>query len=262
LGIFVCMFRSDLKTSIQDKIQTVPFLLQGLRQTKQPVSVHVADPLEASFIEDDLTIIHDHFDASTSDGFVTSTLKTLIAGEYVKGYHEKEKMLLTNTVLLGIGEVRNVDGKLTIKPPQSGAMYVLTKMSKSELIKKLENKTFWIKIFVYTTALIGVGIVCRLSYKYYKQFKAERDRERSLAEMRALRQQAQERQNQRRASGEGQDDYDSNVCIVCLTNPREIVLLNCGHICLCAECLHELPEPLMCPFCRQPVERYVTTFNP
>lgn len=55
---------------------------------------------------------------------------------------------------------------------------------------------------------------------------------------------------------------DQLKCVVCLTNEREVVLLNCGHVCVCGDCAFALPEPKKCPVCRERVERFVTTFTP
>jgi E3 ubiquitin-protein ligase MUL1 len=40
------------------------------------------------------------------------------------------------------------------------------------------------------------------------------------------------------------------LCVICITNPQEIILIPCGHVCLCVDCSigYELP----CPICRKP----------
>lgn len=38
-------------------------------------------------------------------------------------------------------------------------------------------------------------------------------------------------------------------CTVCLVNPREVILLNCGHVCVCADCCVKLGKK--CPICRE-----------
>ena len=50
-------------------------------------------------------------------------------------------------------------------------------------------------------------------------------------------------------------------CVVCLSNPREVVLLDCGHVCLCADCLQQLQQPISCPVCRERVVRCLPLFN-
>ena len=43
-------------------------------------------------------------------------------------------------------------------------------------------------------------------------------------------------------------------CVVCSTNPRDVILLHCGHICVCAGCVQNLPSN-QCPICRANIER-------
>lgn len=243
-----------MKSVIQDKIHSVPFVLRRWLGSEDSAQIQITEPLSASFLMDDLTVVHDSFSPSESKSMVSRGIDRLF-GDITKGYHETEKMLLTNTLMLGIGEITAVDGKLKLSPPQSGAKYVLTKRSKYEIIKSLESKTFWIKVLVIGTGVIGASLLCHIIYKMLKKHWQEQRRRGFVREARDLRAQAQRRLD------EGNSD-EENVCIICLSNPREIVLLNCGHLCLCADCVTELPEPLLCPVCRQPVERYVTTYRP
>lgn len=43
------------------------------------------------------------------------------------------------------------------------------------------------------------------------------------------------------------------VCVVCKQNPREIILLPCGHVCLCEDCVMGIQEA--CPVCRRLIEK-------
>lgn len=63
--------------------------------------------------------------------------------------------------------------------------------------------------------------------------------------------------NQQQANGE---ETSSN-CVVCLTNPREIVLLDCGHVCLCMECMELLPNKA-CPICRENYRSFAPCYIP
>ena len=40
-------------------------------------------------------------------------------------------------------------------------------------------------------------------------------------------------------------------CCFCLTNEKNVVFLNCGHMCICATCLHA-NKFIKCPRCRAP----------
>jgi hypothetical protein len=49
---------------------------------------------------------------------------------------------------------------------------------------------------------------------------------------------------------EGEEAGD---CSVCLTNPRDTILLPCRHVCVCAECRAQLPR---CPICRASIRAH------
>lgn len=48
-------------------------------------------------------------------------------------------------------------------------------------------------------------------------------------------------------------------CIVCMVNPREVLLLNCKHLVLCVECCTrlEMDLPFRCPVCRLDVTQTI-----
>ena len=39
-----------------------------------------------------------------------------------------------------------------------------------------------------------------------------------------------------------------NICCICMENPREMVYVNCGHLCACAKCERRIDDK--CPICR------------
>lgn len=39
-----------------------------------------------------------------------------------------------------------------------------------------------------------------------------------------------------------------NICVICMTNPRECAYVNCGHVCACIECCETMGT--QCPICR------------
>jgi hypothetical protein len=55
------------------------------------------------------------------------------------------------------------------------------------------------------------------------------------------------------------DDDDSNLCVVCLTMPRDTLILPCRHLCLCVECSQVLRhQHNKCPMCRKAIDRLMT----
>jgi len=51
--------------------------------------------------------------------------------------------------------------------------------------------------------------------------------------------------------------YDACMCSICMENPANCVLLECGHIGVCLVCSKHLVD---CPFCRRKITRVVQTF--
>jgi len=51
---------------------------------------------------------------------------------------------------------------------------------------------------------------------------------------------------------------DSDLCKICMDNPVDCVMLECGHMCTCTTCGKQMAE---CPICRQYVVRVVRTFK-
>jgi hypothetical protein len=48
-------------------------------------------------------------------------------------------------------------------------------------------------------------------------------------------------------------------CIICMDNKYEVVLVPCGHYCLCKECANQLQKSKSnCPLCRQKINMFVT----
>lgn len=49
------------------------------------------------------------------------------------------------------------------------------------------------------------------------------------------------------------DDLPNEVrCIVCMVNPREIILVPCNHVCLCEDCAEKIKST--CPVCNQRIQ--------
>ena len=61
--------------------------------------------------------------------------------------------------------------------------------------------------------------------------------------------------------GQQPDQDDSTLCVVCISNPKTVVLLPCRHMCVCPECCRSIlqVEPL-CPLCRANVETHFELF--
>ncbi|OWF40960.1 mitochondrial ubiquitin ligase activator of nfkb 1-like [Mizuhopecten yessoensis] len=264
---------TDTKHTIRDTSEFIPFLIRGATQPDH--QVYVTEPRSAEYLTDNLMTTHDKFDQVNSS--VLRRGIDFISGEISKGFHEVERMLLVGTQVIGIGELTLEAGKARLRPPVSGKRYIVTALSKEELINKFKSQSKWAKFFYKMSLVIGSCLLTFLLYRWYTKFRDEQQRRQLLQDVReehrrARREAAEQRARNGRQQGnpEGGDviddqeeqDDDRELCVVCLTNPREVVLISCGHICLCLDCTDLLPTPLLCPVCRARVERFVPYYRP
>lgn len=48
-------------------------------------------------------------------------------------------------------------------------------------------------------------------------------------------------------------DNDSSECVICMTDPKEVAVYPCRHMCMCLTCAEALPsQNNKCPMCRRP----------
>lgn len=258
-------FWSDVKRVIRDSTQEVPFYLRNIfwkEEDGQSHNVYVMEPAEAEFLMGDLTSTYDKFEPNQASFMQRMTDR--IFGDVHEGMQFSEEMLLCDTLLLGMGKVALVDEKIQLRPPASGYQYILTQITKAEVLRRFENRVQVFKVLAYITGIIGVGLSLYIIRKRYKKWKQERENEQFLAETRNARTERFMRNVRAERADGNQNNHagDDNSCVVCLTNARDVIMLNCGHICTCAECTVVLPRPMLCPVCRQPVNRYLPVYNP
>ena len=175
-----------------------------------------------------------------------------------KGIQEREEMLVVGTSLMGIGEIFMNDGKLYLRPPQSeGQKYFLTKLTKNQLVKQLRSQGNTIRIFAFIFGGLAAGLLIFVIYKVAKQYLEKRKKRQDFEAIlqASLRRRAQARDDNRNIT---QDD----TCVICLTNPREVITLECGHIAMCSDCAQALPSPNTCPVCRESIERFLPVYRP
>ena len=53
-------------------------------------------------------------------------------------------------------------------------------------------------------------------------------------------------------------DVEAAKCVICLTNPREVLLRPCKHVVMCKDCASTrsragVPRVQQCPICRSPI---------
>lgn len=131
-------------------------------------------------------------------------------------------------------------------------------------------------MIVFGIAGVAIGAYC--AYKAYIRFKNWLENKKRANELAKARLERLERQRQRAQLNESENERfgitsalssetpggglnEQSTCVVCLTNPRELVLLDCGHVCLCMDCFERLSTP-NCPICRQRYRSFMPCYLP
>lgn len=116
--------------------------------------------------------------------------------------------------------------------------------------QRLKNhRFFFFSIFRVCCAIfsiIGFTIAGALSYKLWKASKSKKREQEAEALVRRAREEREGKVTHTEPLNE------SFTCIICYVTPREVVLLPCGHVSMCADCAYKnINRP--CPICRKKV---------
>ncbi|XP_072020540.1 mitochondrial ubiquitin ligase activator of NFKB 1-like [Amphiura filiformis] len=236
----------DTTRSIRDTVKTVPFFLSPFTNVSSPC-VKVEDPLEAAHLT--LETIYDKFHQTNASW--GENLLNWATGEKTKGFQEIEKMLPEGRTVLGIGELSLANESVVLGPPSNGREYILTTSNMAGLLKDLQSSVKTWKVLSIIFGSVTIVIFLYWLRKRYQKYTEQRDYEDYLQRVR-------EGRGIQGSTGSPSEDVD--VCAVCLTNRRDCVLLNCGHVCVCSRCVKDL-QPPQCPICRQRIARTVPLYH-
>jgi len=234
----------DAKKTIHEYTNDAPFSLvdnlQGVSKSLSRPKVEVVDWSDATRI--DLDTVFDKFEHGPNS--FSSHIAGWVAGDMHKGIQITEKMLLTGTNLTAVGELVSTPLGVKLLPPSDDRPYFLVRGSLSSLIKEYESGRTFLKVCFGCFAGFGIVLAAMTIYKYYKKRKVEllnKANEDTLNNIRTER-------STREPRG---DIPESLQCVVCLGAEREVILLNCGHVCVCADCGAQLvTNNHSCPVCR------------
>ena len=236
-------FWTDQERTVHKVYNTVPFVLQRGTQ-----SVEVLEPLSADIL--DLDVVSNTFEPSVPS--FADHLWGFFTGIRQRGLQSTEELLREGAVITGIGELARSKSKtLTLQRPLNGTPFYLTSMSISSLLRKLDDRKKTYRLLCFMFGAIGLligGVVLR---RYWKDRTEQR-----LAD--ELRQSLAASRKERRQRVRDTDLRDDQLCVVCRTNPREIILLPCGHVCLCEDCSDDITDD--CPVCRAPIEQKAAAY--
>lgn len=236
-------FWSDQERTVHKVYNTVPFVLQ-----RGPHAVEVIEPLLADIL--DMDVVSDTFEPTVPS--FADHLWGFFTGVRQRGLQSTEELLREGAVMTGIGELTRGKSKtLVLQPPLNGTPFYLTSMSITSLLRKLDERKRTYRLLCLMFGAIGLligGIVFR---RYWKDRSEQR-----IAE--ELRQSLAASRKERRQRVRDTDLRDDQLCVVCRTNPREIILLPCGHVCLCEDCSDDIVDH--CPVCRVPIEQKAAAY--
>ena len=233
----IILYRHNIERTISSSVSSVPFSL-----VSHGVLVKVTEPLSAEKLE--LKVIHDKFEPVSNT--VADSLVQWAMGDKTKGFQTIEEMLPVSTTLTGIGEITLNEDGISIGPPKAGLTYYLSQLTLDAIIRQLQSgKRVW-KILSSIFACVG-GILFLVSLYFHYKRQHERREEENLFRM-------------MEEHGVVGDDGEvrQEACVICMDRPRNVVILECGHICCCLNCARQVNN---CPVCRRQIYRLVPTYR-
>ncbi|CAG07697.1 unnamed protein product [Tetraodon nigroviridis] len=199
-----------------------------------------------------MEMIHEKFH-QVSSGLV-DIVGQYLSGEKPKGQLETEEMLKVGAALIGAGElVLAADGTLSLQPPSDGSEYFLSLVDFDSLQGELKSAAYWCQWLAVASALLGTAVLVWVCRRYYCHRKAQRQ----LEEERRIFERMSEEPRVRaspQASVNLVEEQVENICVICYTEPRNCIIMDCGHVCCCYSCYQALVQR-KCPICRQDISR-------
>ncbi|KAJ1531516.1 hypothetical protein ONE63_000191 [Megalurothrips usitatus] len=232
-------FWGERERIIHEVYNSIPFALQSGN-----IDIEVADALSAHYL--DLETISDIYEPSSLG--LWDYLWGFFTGVRPQGLQKTEEMVREGALLTGIGELALSEDKISLRlqPSQDGLPYFLTSLPLNTLSKKLESEKQTFKYLSIILGVVGVGILCMMAHRRWKK-----EMEKRIEEEKRLRLEKSRKERRQRARPSG-DFSENELCSVCRENPKEVVLLPCGHVCICEDCSEDITDK--CPVCRADIE--------
>ena len=224
---------------LSEAVNHVPFSLDS---TTSPYRVVVDEPLSASGLE--YNRVYDHYEPLKLSS-VSDNLIQWATGEKAKGIQTIEDGLLEGTSLTAVGKVTLRNAILKIKNPD-GYEYILSKLPLEGIIR---DKTKSVRRWKYVTVGFAVAGGLLLLIWYIK-----RRRSGGVVSDRNTLDLMNDEWFDENMSLQGKEQP----CVICLTQRRNVVILDCGHICACRSCAMRVD---ICPICRARIVRLVPTYQ-
>uniref|UniRef100_A0A1B0A2J7 RING-type E3 ubiquitin transferase n=1 Tax=Glossina pallidipes TaxID=7398 RepID=A0A1B0A2J7_GLOPL len=234
-------FWTEQRKLIHVSSNEMPFELRS-----NEAGVEIIDALSAAVL--DLDIVYDNYEPSSLSFF--DHVFGFFSGVRQKGLQTTEEVLRDGSFITAVGELE-MDGKvLRLQPSPLGPLF-LTTATKSTLIKKFEEAKSSMLFKIFVCGAISAVLISIIGRKLYVKKKQERDDRR-------IREALEKERKKRRARSRPQDLPRDQLCVVCTTNPKEVIILPCGHVCMCEDCSEKIKQT--CPVCRGPINTRSAAF--
>lgn len=233
----------DESRPVHQSYNVVPFSIVLGKYLIEVKDVLLADELH-------LDTVFNKYDRTTHT--LAGNLWSFFFGVRQYGVQTTEEMLKEGTIVTGIGDlVMTSQGDVVLAPPSGGRPYFLTTQPLSSLLRELrDKKSVFGTVLMITgslTLLFG-GLLARRLWRGFKKQRAEREMQRKLEQSR----------QQRRQQVRDDDLPEAMLCVVCKEAPKEVIMLPCGHVCVCEDCSNKLGSS--CPVCRAHVANKAAAF--
>ncbi|XP_073842026.1 mitochondrial E3 ubiquitin protein ligase 1 [Musca autumnalis] len=234
-------FWSEQRKLIHVASNEMPFELRN-----NDAGVEVVDALSAAVL--DMDVVYDNYEPSSLSFF--DHIFGFFSGVRQKGLQTTEEVLRDGSFITAIGELE-ADGKtLRLQPSPLGPLF-LTTATKSTLIKKFEEAKNSMLFKILVCGTIGAVLVGVVGRKIYLKKKQERDERR-------IRETLEKERKERRAKSRPAHLTQDQLCVVCNINPKEVIILPCGHVCICEDCSEKIK--MTCPVCRGKINTRAAAF--
>lgn len=241
---------NDCSKIIHQRTNTVPFDLAP-HEDGVGVAVRVLKPLDA--VDLGLETVYEKFHPSVQS--FADVIGHYISGERPKGIQETEEMLKVGATLTGVGELVLDNSAVRLQPPKQGMQYYLSSQDFDSLLQRQESS---VRLWRVLALVFGFATCATLFFTLRRQYLQRQERLR----LRQMQEEFREHEAQLLSQARPEDRESlKSACVVCLSNFRSCVFLECGHVCSCSECYRALPEPKRCPICRREVTRVVPLYN-
>lgn len=209
----------------------VPFCLEN-----EGGKIEVLDAFSSHVL--DLDVVYDNYEPSRLSFF--DHIFGFISGVSQRGHQTTEEVLREGSYITAIGEIELSDTGMRIQPSRVGPMF-LTTATKGTVLRRLEEAKSSTLLKIVICSTVGAVLIALIARKVYKKRKAAQEEEK-------FRESMDKSRKERRSKQRIETISDEQRCVVCVTNPKEVIVLPCGHVCLCEDCAIQIKSA--CPVCR------------